>query len=116
MPAELGLHRLGNLPLLEREGGIGERLHHFAAHEVAEIAALRRGRADRMLLGDFGEIIAGLEGLYDFLRLFLGRDKDVPGVHLQIGSASCRDRVCQYVSFSVAAVSLKKQSTPNTYR
>src|SRR3546814_16888745 len=27
----------------------------------------------------------------------------------QIGSASCRERVCQYVSISVVAVSLKKQ-------
>src|SRR3546814_13257326 len=26
----------------------------------------------------------------------------------QIGRASCRDRVCQYVKFSVVAVSLKK--------
>src|SRR3546814_13291567 len=33
---------------------------------------------------------------------------DVPA-H-QIGSASCRERVCQYVSISVVAVSLKKQA------
>src|SRR3546814_20017126 len=29
---------------------------------------------------------------------------------LQIGRASCRERVCQYVSISVVAVSLKKQT------
>src|SRR3546814_18685867 len=29
----------------------------------------------------------------------------------QIGSASCRERVCQYVSISVVAVSLKKKTT-----
>src|SRR3546814_16631886 len=29
----------------------------------------------------------------------------------QIGRASCRERVCQYVSISVVAVSLKKQTT-----
>src|SRR3546814_11076593 len=29
---------------------------------------------------------------------------------LQIGRASCRERVCQYVSISVVAVSLKKKS------
>src|SRR3546814_4521111 len=29
--------------------------------------------------------------------------------HLEIGRASCRERVCQYVSISVVAVSLKKQ-------
>src|SRR3546814_17389068 len=32
----------------------------------------------------------------------------VPG---QIGRASCRERVCQYVSISVVAVSLKKKKT-----
>src|SRR3546814_15517493 len=30
---------------------------------------------------------------------------------IQIGRASCRDRMCQYVSISVAAVSLKKKTT-----
>src|SRR3546814_18212843 len=29
----------------------------------------------------------------------------------QIGRASCRERVCQYVSISVVAVSLKKKQT-----
>src|SRR3546814_18262631 len=29
----------------------------------------------------------------------------------EIGRASCRERVCQYVSISVVAVSLKKQNT-----
>src|SRR3546814_18524585 len=33
--------------------------------------------------------------------------------HLQIGRASCRERVCQYVSISVVAVSLKKKSKQN---
>src|SRR3546814_11249236 len=31
------------------------------------------------------------------------------GEWLQIGRASCRERVCQYVEFSVVAVSLKKK-------
>src|SRR3546814_16308706 len=30
--------------------------------------------------------------------------------HTQIGRASCRERVCQYVSISVVAVSLKKKT------
>src|SRR3546814_13370210 len=40
-----------------------------------------------------------------------GDDCSVPrgGVDLQIGRASCRERVCQYVSISVVAVSLKKK-------
>src|SRR3546814_21044591 len=32
----------------------------------------------------------------------------------QIGRASCRERVCQYVSISVVAVSLKKKNTNST--
>src|SRR3546814_19188949 len=31
----------------------------------------------------------------------------------EIGRASCRERVCQYVSISVVAVSLKKKKKPN---
>src|SRR3546814_5298605 len=31
-------------------------------------------------------------------------------LHLEIGRASCRERVCQYVSISVVAVSLKKKN------
>src|SRR3546814_12001487 len=33
------------------------------------------------------------------------------GVAVEVGRASCRDRVCQYVSISVVAVSLKKKKT-----
>src|SRR3546814_11049494 len=33
---------------------------------------------------------------------------------LKIGSASCRDRVCRYVSISVVAVALKKKQQPST--
>src|SRR3546814_14460067 len=51
-------------------------------------------------------------------RLDLGRpdDRADAGRHAaadvadQIGSASCRERVCQYVSISVVAVSLKKKT------
>src|SRR3546814_16769852 len=34
---------------------------------------------------------------------------------IEIGRASCRERVCQYVSISVVAVSLKKKQTINQY-
>src|SRR3546814_1804764 len=34
----------------------------------------------------------------------------------QIGRASCRERVCQYVSISVVAVSLKKTKTRQIHR
>src|SRR3546814_17937859 len=35
-------------------------------------------------------------------------------IALEIGRASCRERVCQYVSISVVAVSLKKKDTNHT--
>src|SRR3546814_16843211 len=39
-----------------------------------------------------------------------------PAASVQIGRASCRERVCQYVSISVVAVSLqKKHMTPSEH-
>src|SRR3546814_11420358 len=35
------------------------------------------------------------------------------GLAAQIGRASCRERVCQYVEISVVAVALKKKQTKN---
>src|SRR3546814_15548757 len=45
-----------------------------------------------------------IPGNTPYTRYFLAR---------QIGSASCRERVCQYVSISVVAVSLKNKNTNN---
>src|SRR3546814_8993840 len=39
------------------------------------------------------------------------RLRDEGGAAVQIGRASCRERVCQYVSISVVAASLKKKTT-----
>src|SRR3546814_3928949 len=51
-------------------------------------------------------------GLFDNLRLDHRCDVDFrKGVQPQIGRASCRERVCQYVSISVVAESLKKKKT-----
>src|SRR3546814_20226174 len=36
-----------------------------------------------------------------------------PSISAQIGRASCRERVCQYVSISVVPVTLKKKQTQN---
>src|SRR3546814_15833244 len=38
-----------------------------------------------------------------------GRSFSAGGLHLKIGRASCRERVCQYVEISVVAVSLNKK-------
>src|SRR3546814_20265623 len=88
---------------------------HLAARTVPDAATLeawlRRyrdeaGVGQALLLGGgiaepvgaFDSSIAMLEtGLFDRL-----------GFRRQIGRASCRERVCQYVSISVVAVSLKK--------
>src|SRR3546814_14254658 len=45
------------------------------------------------------------------LRAF--NDIDMSGIG-EIGRASCRERVCQYVSISVVAVTLKKQQKQTT--
>src|SRR3546814_14718218 len=49
------------------------------------------------------------EGAFEF-RPIGNRDEDRFGRKLrEIGRASCRERVCQYVAFTVVAVSLKKK-------
>src|SRR3546814_12039733 len=35
---------------------------------------------------------------------------DIPGLAIEIGRASCRERVCQYVEISVVAGTLKKKN------
>src|SRR3546814_11932304 len=40
-----------------------------------------------------------------------GVDVDVDFARRQIGIAACRERVCQYVSISVVAVSIKNKNT-----
>ena len=83
MPAELGLdRRLGVLARGQREGGVGELLDHVVMAEIAEIAARAAAGVGRMLLGEFGEIGSFVELGDDRLRLGLGLDQDVPGMHL----------------------------------
>ena len=80
VPAELRLHRIGNLAGLERERDLGEFRHHLFLGEEAEIAAIGRARILRLLLGQLGEIGALVEFGLDRLGLFLGRHQDVAGV------------------------------------
>src|SRR3546814_20926919 len=57
-----------------------------------------------------------------FRGFFSCTPKQVAGVgigrhrHLQIGRASCRERVCQYVEISVVAVSLKTKQAKHQAR
>src|SRR3546814_19970464 len=78
---------------------------HRQAFRTAAAALLRRGlfRGGFFRGRLFGRLsrgfLGGLAGLLGGLRALL-----------QIGRASCRDRVCQYVEISVVAVSLKKKT------
>src|SRR6185437_10944403 len=59
VPAELRVHRLGYLALVELEGHVGEFWHHLFLGEVAEVAAVCFHR--RVLGGlarDLGEVLA----------------------------------------------------------
>src|SRR3546814_14593360 len=59
------------------------------------------------LLRDWAEgagVVLPQPGDYAVAMCFMPRDEN------EIGRASCRERVCQYVSISVVAVSLKKKS------
>ena len=80
MPAELALHRVGNLPRRHLEGGGGEFRHHALLGEPAEIAALG-ARILRDFLGDLGKILAGLQALENGLRVLFLLDEDVAGAH-----------------------------------
>src|SRR6185312_5385245 len=84
VPAELSLHRIGDLADLERKGGILERLQHGATGEEAEISAFGV-RVLRFLLGDRGEVLALLQPLLNLLGLGLGLDQDVASVDLLLG-------------------------------
>ena len=82
VPAELGLHRIGELAGFELERRLGEFRHHLILGEIAEIAAVGGTRVLRLLLGDRGEVAALLELGEDRLRLVLGIDQNVAGVDL----------------------------------
>ncbi len=72
MPAELALHRRGNLASLQREGRFGEFRHHAVLREEAEIATtLARAGVLRGLDRDLGEVLAALHAGMDLFRLVL---------------------------------------------
>src|SRR3546814_16895394 len=78
--------------LAEHEGD-----RSLGAHVAAELA-------ERMAdIGDGAHAVVG-EAVHD-------HGDAAGGVALEIGSASCRERVCQYVKISVVAVSLKKKKS-----
>ncbi len=84
MPAELRLHRLGDLARLERKRGGREFRHHLVLGEEAEIAAIGGAGVLGLLLGQLSEIGALLQLLDDGLGLVLGLEQDVAGVHFLV--------------------------------
>jgi len=81
VPAELALHRIGDLAGLQFERRVGEFRHHMVLGEPAEIAAVA-GRILRHFGGDLGEILAALDAGERRLGLLLGRQQDVARVDL----------------------------------
>src|SRR3546814_19248055 len=81
--------------------------HHGCDHGHAQRQA-RLGRAgDRLRLAALFRFHAG--------KSAGGVDEgDHRQAELEIGRASCRERVCQYVKISVVAVSLKKKNATYT--
>src|SRR3546814_18357365 len=69
-----------------------ERLQRYAA------AVILQGAAQILPVAAHGE------------RRGADRAAEIEGEDLEIGRASCRERVCQYVSISVVAGSLKKKN------
>src|SRR3546814_20877980 len=84
---------------------IGHEAQQHLRRGLAADAAIDDALAEQRRVGGlphFGDRIADE---HQFLRDALER-----AVRVEIGRASCRERVCQYVSISVVAVSLKKKN------
>src|SRR3546814_13811562 len=74
--------------------------------------AVARQRIDRILALEFGKQF--LRRLAKYVDQQIEAATMRPADDDQIGRASCRERVCQYVSISVVAVALKKQKFNKT--
>src|SRR3546814_13478329 len=81
-----------------------------------QLAGQRVGPGGDVAGAEADHEVAGLRQFHDHAgKLFRPRQRQhvavSAGAQGQIGRASCRERVCQYVEISVVAVSLKKKST-----
>src|SRR3546814_21065178 len=70
------------------------------AHEATDIV---------QMLGIVPDFLTAVDGVV-FNGTMVARLFTHQAAHDQIGSATCRERVCQYVSISVVAVSLKNKT------
>src|SRR3546814_12871540 len=84
----------------------------------SDLAAIARDRAEgfRLLMATAApEFYAGaIAEALGFDAIVATRHRRDAAGNWQIGSASCRERVCQYVEISVVAVSLKTKSVTQT--
>src|SRR3546814_16571310 len=74
-------------------------------------ALLLAGRGAKVVVNDLGGAVDGTGGSSRAADQVVAEIKAAGG---EIGRASCRGRVCQYVSISVVAVSLEKKNTDDT--
>src|SRR3546814_14220260 len=74
-----------------------------------------------LMVDRFMNVAMSYPANYGYVPQTLSGDGDPVDVlvitpHPEIGRASCRDRVCQYVSISVVAVALKKKQSSYMHR
>src|SRR3546814_16877913 len=75
----------------------------------ANPSSVEAGRFADFRAAGVNRVSLGVQALDDDALRFLGRRHDLAAALTEIGRASCRERVCQSVSISVVAVSLKKK-------
>src|SRR3546814_17397131 len=95
----------------EALGLVADRIVHAgrAEHAVADEAlpALPADRRDQFAGNHVEDVVVSVAAAEAGCRLDVAQRAH----HVQIGSEWWRERVCQYVSISAVAVSLKKQKT-----
>src|SRR3546814_13015217 len=77
---------------------------------IGDVAVRELGRRDQRAVGDVDLVMDLVTLLQSTQNRDCVLDAGFADQHLQIGSASCRERGCQYVEISVVAVSLKKKN------
>src|SRR3546814_17563611 len=93
-----------------------EYIKTWAAQANIPLSSLKANADQRGEVGDTeGHKSKGMSVRDRAIRLLEGlTDEELQSTAIpKIGRASCRERVCQYVSISVVAVSLKKKQLKN---
>src|SRR3546814_14503071 len=100
-------------PLLARDGGTLVRAGHTeAVVDIARMAGLNPSGVICEIMNDDGTM-ARLPDLVTFAQFHGFKIATIADL-IEIGRASCRERVCQYVLISVVGGSLKKKKRQHT--